>query len=179
MVKVLSPMRIARSRRTSFTNVEETQEIDFALGLRQGIQLYAAEFGALEFIATPTTTFVTHWAVMSLHARVGALEGGLDSFPADDSILNSEILAETSMNVMTQAAAVTVGGSAAAFQWAHPNVWNFDQITGGPLLVATNLTFRGITKSSAMVVNGGQVTLYYRYVALSDSELAQQFALRR
>jgi len=179
MVRALSTVRIARSRRTSFTNVEETQEIDFSLGLRQGIELYAAEFGALEFIDTALATYNTRWALMELHARVGALEGGYDSFPADDTILNSSIIAAAVHQAMTQDEAATTGGSAAAMGWLAGPSWNFVELLGGPMLLATNLTFRGITKSSSMVVNGGQVTLYYRYVSLTDAELANQFALRR
>lgn len=179
MVKALTPVRIARSRRTSFTNVEETQEIDFSLGLRQGVQLYAAEFGALEFIVTDSSTFIKNWFLMELHARIGALEGGMDTFPADDTILNSSILAASVYQIQIQDEAATRGGSAATQGWLTQNSWNFVEIQGAPILLATNLTFRGITKASTAVVNGGQVTLYYRYVSLTDKELADQFLLRR
>ena len=179
MVKALTPIRIARSRRTSFTSTEETQEIDFSLGIRQGIELYAAEFGALEFISIPTSSFDTDWALMELHARIGALEGGLDSFPGDDTILNSSIIAAAVWQQADQDEAATRGGSAAAANWNTQNSWNYVQLMGGPMLLATNLTFRCITKGTDLVVNGGQVTLYYRYVSLSDKELGEQFALRR
>lgn len=180
MVKALSSVRIARSRRTSVTNTQETQEIDFSLGLRQGIQLYAAEFGILEMVNTPAAAAIeTEWGLMELHARIGALEGGLDSFPADDTILNSSIIAAAVLENQLQNEAATRGGSLGAFAWVTEKSWKFIELTGDPLLLATNLTFRAITKASTVVMNGAQVTLYYRYVSLTDAELAEQFALRR
>lgn len=180
MAKALTPIRIARSRRTTVTNVEETQEIDFSLGVEQGIELYAAEFGLLEFVNSPAgTAFETEWGLMELHARIGALEGGLDSFPADDTILNSSILAAAVVEGLEQDEAATRGGSAGALQWVTEKSWNFKELIGDPILLATNLTFRSITKAATAVMNGAQVTLYYRYVKLTDKELAQQFALRR
>lgn len=176
MVKALSTVRIARSRRTSFTNVEETQEIDFALGLRQGIEIFAVEFGALEFILTPSSAFRNDWALMELHGRIGALEGGLDSFPADDTILNSSLIAAAVYQVQNLDGTTEAASSQG---WITEKSWNFEQLIGKPYLTAQNLTMRGITKNSTMVVNGGQITIYYRYVSLSDAELAQQFALGR
>lgn len=176
MVKPLSTVRIARSRRTSFTSTEEVQEIDFSLGLRQGIEIFDVEFGALEIIPT-VGAIATEWALMELHARIGALEGGLDSFPADDTILNSSIIAAAVFQM-----GPTFDGSTEAMAtsgWLTERNFNFEQLIGKPYLVATNLTMRGITKDTSLVVNGGQITIYYRYVSLSDAELAEQFALGR
>lgn len=175
MVKPLSTIRIARSRRTSFTSTEETQEIDFALGLRQGIEIFSVEFGALEVIPV-AAAFATEWALMELHARIGALEGGLDSFPADDTIMNSSIIAAAVFQ-MTTLDGTTEG--AASQGWLTERSWRFPDLIGKPYLVATNLTMRGITKDTSLTVNGGQITIYYRYVSLTDSELAEQFALGR
>ena len=175
MVKALSTVRIARSRRTSFTSTAETQEIDFSLGLRQGIEIYAVEFGALEIIPT-AAAFATEWALMELHARVGALEGGLDSFPADDTILNSSIIA-AAVYQTTTLDGTTEG--AASQGWITEKSWKMQDLVGKPYLVATNLTMRGVTKDTSLVVNGGQITIYYRYVELTDKELAEQFALGR
>lgn len=175
MPKALSTIRILRSRRTSYSSTEETNEIDFSLGLRQGIEIYAVEFGALEIIPT-VGALATEWALMELHARVGALEGGFDSFPSDDTILNSSIIAAwvaqfTTLDGTTEAMGTSIHLSERS--------WNMIALTGKPYLVASNLTFRGVTKDTSLVVNGGQVTIYYRYVSLTDSELAEQFALGR
>jgi len=179
MVKALSAIRIARSRLTNVVNVAETLEIDFSLGLRQGVQIYAIEFGCLEFIMTPAAAFDQDFGLMEIHARTGALEGGLDSFPADDTILNSSILAAAIIGSVIQEEAATRGGSAAAFVWFTEKSWKFKEIIGEPVLVAQNLTFRAVTKDAAASLNGAQATIYYRYVSLTDAELAEQFALRR
>lgn len=175
MVKALSTVRIARMRRTNVTNTQETMELDFALGLRQGVEIYAVEFGALEIIPT-VGALATEWALMELHARIGALEGGLDSFPADDSILNSSIIAAAVMQQTTLDGTTEAGFSSI---WLTAKSWNFIDLIGKPYLVAQNVTGRWITKDSSLDINGGQITIYYRYVSLSDAELAEQFALGR
>ncbi len=179
MPTALSPIRICRARRTSVTNAAETMEIDFNMALLEGIEIYAAECAALEVVDTVATAFDTNWVTTSLHAETGALEGALDAFPADNFILNSEIIAEATIEILTQAEAATRGGSAAALTWVGPNQWNFVQLIGKPLLLATNITMRAITKGAATVANGLQWTIYYRYVRLSKSEASDLFLLRR
>lgn len=179
MATPLSPIRIARARRTSVTNAAETMEIDFNMALLEGIEVYAAECAVLELVDTAAVTIDTNWMTTSLHAETGALEGALDSFPADNTILNSEIIAEATLEIITQDEAATRGGSSAALAWVGPNQWNFVQLIGRPLLLATNLTMRGVTKGAATVANGLQWTIYYRYVRLSKSEASDLFLLRR
>lgn len=177
MVKALSPIRILRARRTSFQATEETQEIDFQLGLQQGVQLYAVEFGIREAVVVPTTSPITAQAHLSLHVEIGALEGAIDEFPTDNVILNSEIVAETTLQI-TAGDTAQVEGTFSHI-WTQPLAWNYLQLMGEPLLLAQNVTFRGITSESALTVNGAQVTILYRYVELSKSELGEQFTLRR
>ncbi len=179
MATALSPIRIARARRTSVTNVVETMEIGFNLALLEAIEIYAAEFACLELTDTATSTFAHNWLTSSLHAETGALEGAIDSFPADDTILNSEIIAEATLETINQDEAATRGGSAAALAWVGPNQWNFIQITGRPIVIARNLTMRAVTKTAATVANGVQWTIYYRYVRLTKSEAADLFILSR
>lgn len=179
MARPLSPIRIARARRTGFADTAETQEIDFNLGLRQGIEIHAVEFGFAQVVPTLSTTDQTLVAFLSLHAETGALEGALDSFPADNFILNSEIIAQAALQILGQDEAATRGGSAAAIGWLTPNRYEFSRMIGQPLIVATNLTFRGVTSSSNLTVTGGHVAIYHRYVELTDQELAAQFVLRR
>jgi len=181
MVQILSPVRIARSRRTSFTNVEETQEIDFALGLQQGIRIHGVEFGMSNVVPVPgDDAIVVTNAQMSLHIETGGLEGAIDAFPADTNILNSEILAQTTLQVMAFTSSVPAT-SPDVFNmiWLQPTSWSFHEIVGQPIDLAQNLTFRVITSAATLVVNGGQVTIYYQYIKLTDAELGQQFALRR
>ncbi len=177
MAEVLSPVRIARARRTSFQNVEETFEIDFELGLEQGLRVHAVEFGMREAIIVPTTAPLTAQVHMSLHVETGALEGAIDAFPADDVILNSEIIAETTYQVMSGDTAQIEG--ATSQEWLQPKSWNYHEIMGQALDLAQNLTFRVITSESPLTVNGGQVTIYYQYLKLTKAELGSQFILRR
>lgn len=179
MPTALSPIRICRARRTNVVNVAETMEIDFNLALLEGIEIYACELAALEFIDAAGTGFDINWVTSSLHAETGALEGAIDAFPADNFILNSEIIAEATFEIINQDEAATRGGSAAAMQWSGPNQWNFIQLIGKPLLLATNLTMRAISKSAGMSANGLQWTIYYRYVRLTKSEAGDLFILRR
>jgi len=181
MAKPLSPIRIARIRRTSVVNSEETQELDFALGLRQGVEIFAVEFGIRGFTHVPVNDSLDFDSFhMALHAETGGLEGGIDAFPADNFILNSEIIAETTLQVTSFTSSVpsTSPDVINAF-WMQPLVWNYIEIFGRALTLAQNLTFRAITSNAVFNVNGPQATIYYRYVELTTAELAEQFALRR
>lgn len=177
MAKALSPIRIARIRRTNVANATETQELDFSFGLRQGIEIHAIEFGLGNWSVAGADPPAEGDVTLSLHAETGALEVGINGFPADDFILNSEIIAEAVFasgkhyDNATQA-------SHPSGQWLTEKSWRFHSLIGGPLLLAQNLVFRAIA-SANFSVNGPQALLYYRYVELSTAELAEQFALRR
>lgn len=182
MPKILSPIRILRSRRTSFQATEETTEVDFALGHSQGVRIHAVEFGIRQAILVPAAndTIDTEQVHMSLHIEVGGLEGAIDAFPADTTILNSEIIAETTLQLsgFTSSVPATSPDVINAI-WLQPMSWNLHQLVGGPIDLAQNLTFRGITSDAALTVNGAQVTVYYQYLELTAAELGAQFALRR
>jgi len=182
VVKLLSPVRILRSRRTSFQNVEETAEIDFNLGLKQGVRIHAVEFGINDapFVPSANDTLQHAQAHMSLHVETGGLEGAIDAFPADTTILNSEILAETTLQVHGFTSSVpATSPDVSNYLWLQPIAWNFHQLVGGAIDLAQNLTFRGVTSAATFTINGGQVTVFYQYIELTDAELGQQFALRR
>jgi len=182
MVTVLSPLRIARSRRTSFQAVEETQELDFQLGRRQAIRVYAVEFGYRQVIFIPSANDAIQFAQahLSLHIETGGLEGAIDAFPADETILNSEIMAETTLQVAGFTSSVpSTSPDFDSIVHLQPLNWNFIALTGGPILVAQNLTFRGIGSAATLTINGAQATVFYDYVELTLQELGQQFALRR
>lgn len=182
MPTILSPIRIARTRRTSFQNVEETFEIDFNLGLEQGIRIHAVEFGINNAVALPAADDIIDFSTahLSLHIETGALEGAIDSFPSDNTILNSEILAETTLQSQGFTSSVpATSPDVINYIWLQPIAWNFHQLIGGALDIAQNLTFRGITSQATFTINGAQVTIYYQYIKLSKAELGEQFALRR
>ena len=179
--KALSPIRIGRSRRTSFQDTEETQEVDFNLGIRQGIEIFGIEFGIRGFAVVPGNDALAFFnAHLSVHVETGALEGAIDAFPADNFILNSEIIAETSLQGSAFTSSIPAASSESApFAWLQPISWNYLQIFGKPLTIAQNMVTRGITSGSGLTVNGAQVTFFYRFVELSEQELAEQFVLRR
>jgi len=174
-------MRIARVRRTSVQNTEQTQELDFALGIRQGVEIFAVEFGIRSYVATPSNDAIDQdQAHFSLHAETGALEGAIDAFPADNFVLNSEIIAETTLQVNSFKSSVpATSPDVFTMNWLQPISWNFLQLLGKPLTLAQNLVFRAITSSATFTVLGPQATLYYQYVELTSQELAEQFILRR
>ena len=182
MVRVLTPIRIARSRRTSFQNTAEEVELDFNLALSQGIRVHAVEFGIRQAIPLASSNDALEFmqAHMSLHIETGALEGAIDSFPADNTILNSEILAETTLSATSFSGSVpATAPDVTNMTWLQPLAWNFHDLVGGPIDIAQNLTFRGVTSQSTFTVNGAQVTIFYQFIELSDAELGAQFALRR
>lgn len=176
MVKALTPVRIARISRQTFSNVEETAELDFQLDHRQGVLIHAVEFlmGAVE--PAGQTVVNALQAYLSLHAETGNLENPADAL-VDAVVLNSEIIAESVFTVIDLETATAGGGVAMA--WLSPNAWNFNQLLGQPLLLATNLTFRGVTSDATLTVNGAAAHIFYQYVTLTDAELANQFILRR
>lgn len=177
MAKVLSPMRVLRARRDSNQDTAETMEIDFNLGIEQGVELFSATFSVAQAIAVPGAAPLHLQEYMSLHVETGALEGGIQTFPADELILNSEIIAEAVLQIITGDTAQVEGVH--TMEWLSPNHWNFLAMLGKPLLLAQNLTFRSDTSASTLTVNGPQLTLWYRYVKLTQAELVDLFTLRR
>ena len=180
--QILSPVRILRSRRTSFQNVEETAEIDFQLGFEGGVRIHAIEFGLKNatFVPSSNDSIEHATAHLSLHIETGALEGAIDAYPADETILNSEILAETTLQVQGFTSSVpATSPDVIVYQWMQPLSWNLHQIMGGPLDLAQNLTFRGIASVATFTINGAQVTIFYQYLKLTKAELGEQFSLRR
>lgn len=178
MPKGLTDVRIARISRASFQNTEETSEVDFQLGLNQGVEIEAVEFGIGQAVVVPTTGFNAHQVTLSLHRETGALELAADGL-LDNLELDSEIIAQAVLQILDQDEAATRGGSAASMAWLSPNSWKFRDIMGKPLLLAHNLTFRGITSAAALTINGAFASIYYRYVSLSATELAKLIISRR
>ena len=176
MVKALTPVRIARISRQTFQDTAETAELDFQLDHRQGVLIHAIEFLMGQVIEAGQTVLSTAQVNLSLHAETGNLENTADSL-VDAVVLNSEVIAEAVFQVMNIETAAA--GGAAAMAWLSPNAWNYNQLLGAPLLLATNLTFRGITSVATLTCNGAAAHIFYQYVTLTDAELANQFILRR
>lgn len=176
MVKALTPVRIARISRQSVNNATETSELDFQLDHRQGVLIHAVEFLVGQMIDVGAIVISPTQAYLSLHAETGNLEDAADAL-VDATVLNSEVIAEAVLQV-TNLETATAGG-AASIIWLSPNQWNFNQLLGQPLLLATNLTFRVRSSAAVLTVNGAAAHIFYQYVTLTDAELANQFILRR
>jgi len=176
MVKALTPVRIARISRQSVNNAVETAELDFQLDHRQGVLIHAVEFLIGQLLDVGATSIIPSQAGLSLHAETGNLENTADAL-VDATVLNSEVIAEAVIQSIVLETAAAGGG--AAMQWLSPNVWNYNELLGQPLLLATNLTFRVFSSAAVLTVNGGAAHVFYQYVTLTDAELANQFILRR
>lgn len=176
MVTALTPVRIARVSRQSVNNTAETVEMDFELGHRQGILIHAVEFLIGQLLDVGATSIVPTQAGLSLHAETGNLENTADAL-VDATVLNSEIIAEAVVQSTVLETAAAGGG--VAIQWLSPKEWNYNELLGKPLLLATNLTFRVFSSAAILTVNGGAAHIFYQYVTLTDAELANQFILRR
>ena len=176
MVKALTPVRIARVSRQSVNNAAETVELDFQLDHRQGVLIHAVEFLIGQLLDVGATTIVPTQCGLSLHAETGNLENTADAL-VDASVLNSEVIAEAVIQATVLETAAAGGG--VGYEWLSPKEWNYNELLGQPLLLATNLTFRVFSSAAVLTVNGGAAHIFYQYVTLSDAELANQFILRR
>jgi len=176
MVKALTPVRIARVSRQSVNNATETVEVDFQLDHRQGILIHAVEFLMGQVLDVGATTIVPNQVTMSLHAETGTLENTAAAL-VDAIQLNSEIIAEAVYQTVVLETAAAGGGVSNG--WLSPNAWNYNQLLGQPLLLATNLTFSVIGTGTVLTINGAAAHIFYQYVTLTDAELANQFILRR
>lgn len=180
MAEVLTPFRIARAHNASVAaGVTETQEIDFEFALSQGALLYVAEFALLNVVIATMADNDDETAAMSLHAETGALEDTLDGV-TDEVRLDSEVIGEAAYHVAgsDDFGGAGVGAAKSMAAWTGERRWDYHAMLGQPLLIAQNLTFR-VDATAGLTVNGATVRIFYKYVRLSRSELAQQFLLRR
>lgn len=176
MAQALTPVRIARVSRQSVNNATESVELDFQLDHRQGVLIHAVEFLIGQLIDVGATTIVPNQANLSLHAETGNLENTALAL-VDATVLNSEVIAEALIQTTILETAAAGGG--VGYIWLSPKEWNYNQLLGQPLLLATNLTFRVEASGVVLTVNGAAAHIFYQYVTLTDAELANQFILRR
>lgn len=176
MAQALTPVRIARVSRQSVNNAVESVELDFQLDHRQGILIHAVEFLIGQFLDVGATSIVPTQANLSLHAETGNLENTALAL-VDATVLNSEVIAEALLQGIVLETAAAGGG--VALEWLSPKEWNYNELLGQPLLLATNLTFRVEASGTVLTVNGAAAHIFYQYVTLTDAELANQFILRR
>ena len=176
MPQPLTPVRIARVSFQTVNNVAKTVELDFQLDHRQGVLVHAVEFLIGQVIDVGVTTIIPTQGVLGLHAETGNLENTADAL-VDSTVLNSEVIAEAVIQSTVLETAAAGGGI--SLEWLSPKEWNYNELLGKPLLLATNLTFRAFSSAAVLTLNGPAAHIFYQYVTLTDSELANQFILRR
>lgn len=174
MAKDLTGLRVCKVHIDRAGNTtEESQEVDFDFGRGEGIALYRVEF-ALEPVVTADDDHDSRFGFVSLHAENDALEQTFDEISGEAVEIDSEIIAEATIVCLNQDEAATRGGSAAAYTWMSPNFWNFMEIHGRPIILATNPTFRAQVSDAGLVMDG-LCTMYYKYVELSNAEIRDAF----
>lgn len=168
----LSPIRIAHA--TAFVvaiDSTEEQEIDFELGVQQGIEVY--EILTLPEVGLDATAAVANEAVeITAHVETGTLE---DPSPAADGVIqNSEIIHHCLVEGFIEPANDVI----AQLVVTNPKT-SFLERMGQPLLVAQNITMRyqtGVLMASLSFV---ETYITYRYVRLTEAELVNQLLQRR
>ena len=180
MTHVLTPYRMARIRRDAVAvSTREQAEVDFDLGVREGIEIAAVRFGCERLNTTTQTAILDQTNLFSLHAAATGLEADLADGPVDDQILASEIIAHAALQLSFQIEAATRGGSAVAMVWTMDPNTNFLELQGQPLLLARNPLFAAEALGASVEIVGAECDIWYRYVQLSRNELAALFVQRR
>ncbi len=171
MVKAISAWRMARSF-IGNAATEETVELDFNIGTREAIEIASVQ-GIMNAttMASAASIGPIH-AEQSLHLEDGTIEALNSSADEADQFENdSEVIYQQTLNAIafdgTTEGGVTID--------VHPNG---NLVYARPFLSPINPTHRSDMDAAAMDI-GCILLIQYRYVELSDSELALEFARRR
>ncbi len=176
MAKDITGFRVAHADVDSVANAENTIECDFDLARGEAIALYRLEFKIAPQL-TETTTLIEGLTYMSVHIEADNLEdNAFDQQAAEAFDPDSEILAESVHTYVGLEGAAGEGGVSGF--WGGPVSWNYLQMFGSPLVIATNPTLRAIT-NAATVISDVRATFYYKYVELSDAEIREAFFRQR
>jgi len=171
MPKAISGYRFARSF-IGAAATQEAVELDFNIGTREAIEI-AAILGTLAPTAAVVTSAPTpSLSEQTLHLEDGTIEAlnsvgaAADQFENDSEVVYHQVLSVISYDGTTEAAgAISV----------TPSDW----VTyARPILSPINPTHRVDNEAAVMDV-GATLLIQYRYVELSDRELALEFARRR
>lgn len=171
MPRAISAWRTARSFIGS-AGTEETVELDFNIGTREAIEVAGVlgTMAATAAVATGTPTPVM--SAQTLHIEDGTIEtlndvgAAADQFERDSEVIYQQVLNVIAFDGTTEAAgAIEVTPSGLV-------------LFPAPVLSPINLTHR-VDNEGAVLDVGCTLMIYYRYVELSTTELALEFARRR
>jgi len=171
MVQAITGWRTARSF-VGNAATEEAVELDFNIPVNGGIEI-ASVMGLpnVTTIASAASIGPVH-SEQSLHIEDGTIQALATSADEADEFENdSEVFWAQSVNGMA------FDGTTEGAAWLHVTPSGLTTFAR-PILSLINLTHRTDNDAAAMDI-GFIVLIEYRYVSLSDRELAFEFARRR
>ena len=174
MVSAISGWRHARSKiGNGTTNTTETAVLNFNIGPDEAIEIASVLGHINHATADDAATMGQVQSVQRLHIEDGTLDapGGVDVTEADDfdndtEVIYEQFMTEITFNGTTEAAAVMLQSPNGLITFAER------------ILSPINLT-HSMENPSGGVTATGILMIEYRYVRLSDRELALQFSRRR
>lgn len=172
MPRDISNIRVARSFLTPAVAEAISAEMDFQLGIRQGIKIHAV-LGTLPLISpNPGVAHSNQTVFHTLHMETGTLEDPLDGAGQDAINIDTEIFYRQegiSHSLVTAAA-----GAGYALS-VHPTEMVVYPV---PILVARNITHRAESVGIAGSSYGAIVYIYYNYVEYTAAEMGILLARR-
>lgn len=180
MAKDLTGFRVAHADLIDFSSgTRQSQELDFNFARGEGIAIYS-----ISFLITVNEIGIAGGTDnnfdMTVHVENDTLEVTMHEVPADGFTQDdSEIIAEASWGSYLQDEAATTGGSAATIGWLSRNHFDYLQMIGSPLVIAINPTLSGRGVGTTFLVDDLRMTMWYKYVELSDKEIRDAFFRRR
>ena len=174
MPREISGLRIARSFITP-TDSEVSRVIDFQLGARQGISISAVLGSILPQSSTViSVSTITHLnATQTLHLESGSLETVPDAAAEDEDTIDSEVFYRQDLYVGGNDDVTTEFRASLAVSVTPSGIVDYKV----PLLVARNITHRGISPQAALDFMA-HVTIFYTFVEFSLAELGLILARR-
>lgn len=173
MPTFISGLHFARSMVSPVSTTAVERQIDFQLGVRQGIAIHQVIGGTALETVTESTDFQELRGTQTLHLESGSLETVPDAGGEDEDTIDSEVFYRQDFSLLASEEAATRGGSAAAMVVSP----NSPIIYPSPVFTARNITHRGITTSSNLLLLH-YVLIMYQYVEFSLSELGVLLARR-
>ncbi len=176
MVKEISGLRVARSTVTPSSTTAVVRELDFQLGPRQGIQIFAVlPTVTVDAASTGPSSSVVGFdnGNQTLHLETGSLETVPDNAAEDEDTIDSEIFMRQDVIVGGNDDSATEFRSSLAITVTPSGLVTYPR----PILAARNISHRGIVDGTSDDLNF-HVLIYYVFVEFQLSELGLILARR-
>ena len=170
----ISGLRIARSVVTPGGAEVVTRELDFQLSIQGGVEIFSVLGNVARLNLTEATDTAYNAATQTLHLETGSLETVAQAAAEDEDTVDSEIFYRQDVTTMIQEEAGTRGGSLSSVSVTPNGLVIFNP----SIFSARNLTHRGEGHDAAFAAVTFVVTIYYRFVKFSLSELGLFLARR-